>query len=134
MKFIVLFLIFCGSILPALAADFQCRVEGGVYKPQGESILHDVGQLDKSLVGEVFFVTRETGVVVGNNLLVNEGEQITILRNIDEVLNSFEVMSINAHSDVKVLDIFEFKDKPTFKYYFGYLGLLVIGPCIEVMQ
>jgi hypothetical protein len=134
MKYIVLFLILCGSILPASATDFQCRVEGGVYKPQGESILHDVGQLDKSLVGEIFFVTRETGVVVGNNLLGNEGEQITILRNIDEVLNSFEVMSMNAHSDVKVLDIFEFKDKLTFKYYFGYPGLLVIGPCIEIKR
>jgi len=134
MKYIVLVLLLCVSITPVSAADFQCRVEGGVYKPQGESILHDARQLDKSLIGEVFIVSRGTGVVVGNNILGNEHEQITILRNIDEVLNSFEVMSMNAHSDVKLLDIFEFKDKLTFKYYFGYPGLLAIGTCIEVIQ
>ncbi len=134
MKYIVHILFLCVSIMPVSAADFQCRVEGGVYKPQGEPILHDARQLDKSLIGEVFFVSRGTGVVVGNNLLGNKGEQITILRNIDEVLNSFEVLSMNAHSDIKLLDIFEFKNKLTFKYYFGYPGLLVIGSCIEIIQ
>lgn len=124
---ITLFLI----LLPAIAwpSDFSCRVSKGVYKPVGMAYLEDASKRDPSIIGKVFYVSRATGEVTGNILLSNAGEKLKVLRDINDVVNTFEVMSTNEHSDVKLLSIDKYENKVTFKYYFDWLGLFLTGEC-----
>lgn len=113
----------------ALSSDFSCRVSTGVYMPPGVVRLDDAATRDPSVIGKAFSVDRKTGNVAGDGLFGNAGEDVKVLRNVNETINVFEVLSTNRHSDVKVLSIDQFKTKTTFKYYFGWLGLLLIGEC-----
>lgn len=113
----------------ALSSDFSCRVSTGVYNPPGVIRLDDAATRDPSVIGKVFSVDRKTGNVAGDGIFGNAGEDVNVLRNVNEIINVFEVLSTNRHSDVKVLSIYQLKTKIHFKYYFGWLGLLLIGEC-----
>ena len=112
-----------------LPSDFSCHVAEGVYKAPGTVHLEDVSKRDPAVIGKVFRVNRTTGEVLGDPLFTNSGDKVKILRNVNELINSFEVMSTNKHSDVKLLNIDEHDNKITFKYYFDWLGLFLTGTC-----
>ncbi len=118
-------------LLPAavFASTFECSAVEGVYQPPGQSTLEDAGGRDQSVIGRVFHVKRESGEIVGSGLFASEDETITILRDVNEIINTFEVMYTNKHSDLKFLKISEFEGDLTFSFYFGWLRLLLIGKC-----
>lgn len=111
------------------AGDFDCRVLKGIYKPSGVTRLDDASKFDPSIIGKVFYVKRRTGAIDGGSLFANAHEEIRVLRDVKDSINTYEVMSTSKHSDIKVLKIDEFEGKTTFKYYFGFLGLLLTGEC-----
>ena len=129
MRTIVCFL--CAYLLAfsAAADTLQCEVSDGAYKSPGSTSLVDALMRDPTLSGNVFHVNRETGEIVGSSLLRNEGKKITILRNIDEIINVVEIMSVNDHFDLTFLAVKEFEGKLTFSYYIGFFGLMLIGEC-----
>ena len=115
--------------LPAFAGGFECIVVSGAYKSPGESGIFDAKERDPTVSGSTFTVARETGKVSGSSLFSNQGDQITIVRDTDDLINTFEVMSKNSHNDIKLLKIDSFEGRFTFKYYFGWLGLFITGDC-----
>jgi hypothetical protein len=124
---IALILVFLPS--PGWAGDFDCRVSNGIYIPPGIVRLDDVSKRDPSVIGQVFYIKRGTGVISGNSLFANTNDEIRILRDVQDSTNTYEVMSTSKHSDVKILQIDKLQGKTTFKYYFGWFGLLLIGEC-----
>lgn len=124
---LAIFLISLSSV--ARAGDFSCQVAEGVYKAPGMVHLEDASKRDPAVIGKVFRVNRITGEVFGGSLFATSSEQVKILRNVNELINTFEVMSTNKHSDVKLLSIDEHEAKITFKYYFDWLGLFLTGTC-----
>ena len=113
------------------ANDFKCTVKEGVYKTPGSAELDDASHRDQSVIGAVFYVRRDSGEIVGSSPFDNGGDVISVLRNIDEIINTVEIMSKNDQSDVKLLKVDELYEKLTFKYYFGWLGLLLTGDCSD---
>lgn len=113
----------------AAADTLQCEVSDGATKLPGSTSIVDPAITDPTLVGNVFHVNRETGEIVGSALFRNDGETITILRDIDEIINVVEIMSVNAHFDLTFLAVREFEGKLTFSYYAGFFDLMLIGEC-----
>ena len=129
MKSVALMTILLILSMPTYATTFECKTVEGVYQSPGETTFIDTGKRDPSIIGGVFHVKRESGEIVGSGLFASKDETITILRDVNEILNTFEVMYTNKHSDLKFLKISEFKDDLTFSFYFGWLRLLLIGEC-----
>ena len=130
MRLIILLL----HLLPAvtLASTFECKTIEGVYQSPGATTLTDAGERDPTVIGRVFHVKRDNAEVVGSSLFSSDDETVTILRDINEIINTLEVIYTNKHSDLKFLKIKEFKGDITFSYYFGWLRLLLVGECTEV--
>lgn len=126
---LVIVIFFLSLSKVAWSGEFSCQVAEGVYKAPGATHLQDASKRDPSVIGKAFRVNRATGEILGAPLFTNSGEKVMILRNVNEAINSFEVMSTNKHSDVKLLSIDKHENQITFKYYFDWLGLFLIGAC-----
>ena len=114
------------------ASDFKCTIREGAFKAPGLQTLNDGAIRDPTLIGREFFVVRDTGGIYGDSLFDNSSETVEVLRNdTNDILNQVEIMSINKHRDVRLLHVGEFEGEFTFKYYLGWLGLLVVGDCVE---
>ena len=120
-----------GLTQSAFATTLECQVTDSAYKSPGSTSIADATTTDPNIIGKVFYLKRETGEVVGSSLFSNEGGVVTILHNVNEIINIVEVMSIDDHSDLKFLSIHEFEKKLTFSYYIGFLNLMLIGRCTE---
>jgi len=118
----------------ASAADLRCTVRHGVYKAPLNSELMEVFTRWPTVDGATFTVTRHSGLVAAEGFLSNQGEEVTVLRNIDQPVNSsnqYEVMSVAKTSGVKLLSIDVLDGQLFFKYYLSTMGLLLTGECID---
>lgn len=131
MRILVALLCAFGLPLSAFATTLQCEVTDGAYKAPGDTSLVDAGRRDPNIIGSIFLVKREPGEIVGSELFSNVSDKVTVLRNVNEIINILEVMSVSQHSDLKFLAIKEFEGKLTFSYYFGNLNLLLTGDCAD---
>ena len=134
MKTLLAVLAYFGLACSAFAADFTCTIRHGVYKAPADPELKDVLVRDPSLGGKSFTVTRSSGRIAASGFLSNEGEEISVLRNIDQPVNSsnqFEVMSSGKNSGIKLLSIDVLDGQFLFKYYFSIMGMILTGECID---
>ena len=120
-----------GLTQSALATTLECQVTDSAYKSPGSTSIADATITDPEIIGEVFYLKRDTGEIVGRSVFSNENEVVTILHNVYEIINIVEVMSIDDHSDLKFLSVHEYEGKLTFSYYVGFLNLMLIGSCAE---
>jgi hypothetical protein len=124
------------------AGTLACRVTGGSFKPAGAAPFEDAAVHEPSIVGRRFTVNRETGDIVGEGLFADLGRVVEVVANVEGSSDHFEAVlrqddhgllagrpAATPHTDVGVLTIDRVDGQHYFKYYFSFLGLLLVGTC-----